>query len=93
MTRLGNRARDPDERVVLDIVERSDDVFAAAVRQIVEAVVAGRYRERVQLRPDGALKAAEGVLEAAGSESRRFTFRALHVGGPATWREVSYEPY
>jgi hypothetical protein len=76
-----------------ELVERSDEVFAAAVREIVAAVVAGRYREHVELQPDGALKAAEGVLEVAGAEPRRISFRAPHVLGPASRHDVSYEPY
>jgi hypothetical protein len=76
-----------------EVVERSDDEFAAAVREIVESVVTGRYRERVELGPDGVLKAAQGVLEAVGTAPRRITFRTLHVAGPASWRDVEYEPY
>lgn len=52
-----------------EVVERSDDVFAASVREIVTAVVAGRYRERVGLRPDGALKAQRACSRLLGPNS------------------------
>ena len=76
-----------------EVVERSDEAFEQTIREILEGVVGGRYRERVKVRDDGELRAAEGIVETPGGRPRRISFGAPLVEGPADWREASYDAY